>query len=317
MSSASTTPKPLSVKEEGEALITTAIVEVRPLSDTVLPPVSSKVLKTIIESRRGALAEIARANKPYKPLHITMLYRGPKPLYSRGETPLTARQGEPLLARITIASRDDWSLVDEIISLEGTHHTGYGGFRVEVAELLQEKPQALTLPSPTGAPTGILYIKACTPVTITPKILYRKPPAKKTRDYYRLLPTPGLIAAYTHRLWSNTVQAIEKPTPHQLAAKAEKTVTEIDYNLTPTTIIIGRDRNKNLRKTRGWTGWIIYRIPSRKLAQILDTLIALSTRLGLGRSRGIGLGNITAEWRQPQKHQTPPTPRPHDCLRPP
>jgi len=38
-------------------------------------------------------------------------------------------------------------------------------------------------------------------------------------------------------------------------------------------------------------GWVVYRVAGPRLARLLDRLLVLANALGLGRSRGIGLGD--------------------------
>ncbi|KSW11571.1 hypothetical protein CF15_01670 [Pyrodictium occultum] len=49
----------------------------------VLPPASSKVVKSLVLQRGGWLAGLASPRQGYKPLFISMLYRGGRHLYAR------------------------------------------------------------------------------------------------------------------------------------------------------------------------------------------------------------------------------------------
>ena len=69
-------------------------------------------------------------------------------------------------------------------------------------------------------------------------------------------------------------------------------VAEADYNIRPTTALYGRDENGRPKKPRGVTGYVIYRILNPRIAPLLDKTLALASRLGLGRSRSIGFGEI-------------------------
>ena len=81
-------------------------------------------------------------------------------------------------------------------------------------------------------------------------------------------------------------------------------VVELDYSVGPTIAVIGRDERGRLRKACGYTGWIVYRVASRRLAKLLNKMLALANRLGIGRSRAIGLGTVKAEW-TPLKNPIP------------
>ena len=71
---------------------------------------------------------------------------------------------------------------------------------------------------------------------------------------------------------------------------------ELDYNVKSETVVIGRSSSGKIRRSRGWVGWVVYRVASRRLALLLDRLFGLVNYLGLGRSRGIGLGDVLFEW---------------------
>lgn len=71
-------------------------------------------------------------------------------------------------------------------------------------------------------------------------------------------------------------------------------IYEVDYSLRASSVVIGKDASGNLRKSRGFMGWVIYRsCAPRKLQFIVGKLLALANIMGLGRSRGVGLGHVT------------------------
>jgi len=286
------------------------------LSDSILPPVSSKVLKFLLEAKTRALGMLASARESYKPLLVSMLYRNGRPLYSRGDKPIAIRREDTFTARIALVS-ETTDMLDELISLEARHKTPYGEYMVAVEEILVERLDYIRLPSPSGEPTGVLYVKALTPVVLSSKILVSSDPeiARKIPKVYRLVPSPGLIAAYSLRLWNRVVGLTSGHAfiwrdgwnldTSMVARAAEVYMAELDYDIRAETVVIGRDDKGRLRRTRGWRGWILYRVKGRRLARLLDKTLALASRIGLGKSRGIGLGDIRAEWRQVKedKHQ--------------
>jgi hypothetical protein len=281
-------------------------LEVVPLQDAVLPPLSSKVLKFVLERRGGVLGELAASRAGYKPLFVSMLYRGSRPLYSRGEEPVHVRSGEVLGARLGLVGEP--RLVDELLSLEGVWETPYGRFRLGVVEVSVESLEGLKLPSPAGEPTGVLRVEARTPVVLASKVLASGDPEALRRfpQLYKLVPSPGAIAAYALRLWNRvageSLAIYWKDGWNRDAAvvarAAEVLAAELDYSVRPETVVVGRSRpGGRLRLARGWRGWVVYRVASRRLARLLDRVLALANYVGLGRSRGIGLGDVSAEWR--------------------
>ena len=66
----------------------------------------------------------------------------------------------------------------------------------------------------------------------------------------------------------------------------------ISYELWPLTVAIGRDKNNRLREPRGFMGQIVFKIHHKKVRKIAEKTLSLARYLGIGRSRGIGLGEI-------------------------
>ena len=284
---------------EHPAVLVTLRLGVEPLADAVLPPVTSKVVKYILldsapEPLRGALE--ARLGG-VRPAFISMLYRGARPLYQRWSgktpTPLTARRGERLEARIALlATGLDAAL--EAATLEGSHETPYGSYRVEVLAT-----EARLLPHlDAEEPKPVLAVRARTPVIISARVIQPRP-GKRAAPAHRLLPTPATLVAQLVKQW-NTLAPPEHRIPGGHAAhglRAELAMTELDYHLGPETVLVGKTAAGAPRLARGWRGWITYRLWSKRLAETLAKPIALANALGLGRSRGIGLGDVEIQWR--------------------
>ena len=285
-------------------------LRVIPQRDLVLPPVSSKLVKSLLVKPHVPrwLRELVEAQQSYKPLFVSMLYRGSHPLYSTtgSPAPLTVRAGEQLEARVAFMTRDVSAVREATIILSERAETPYGPVEVIVEEASVMEPGQLRLPSPSGSPTGVLRLRARTPIVLTSKtLLARKPPPPaRIPKLHRLLPTPGLLAAYALRLWNRALgpdytiywRDAWNYDAAMIARAAEIYMGELDYHVRPETVIIGKDRAGRLRLVRAWKGWITYRVASLRLTRLLDKLLALTSTLGLGRSRGIGLGDIRAEW---------------------
>ncbi|BES81697.1 CRISPR system precrRNA processing endoribonuclease RAMP protein Cas6 [Pyrodictium abyssi] len=299
-------------------------LRVVPLRDLVLPPVSSKLVKSLLVGPRAPewLRGLVEARRGYKPLFVSMLYRGRRPLYSTTESPapLAARAGEQLGARVAFVAGDASAVWEAAAALSGRAETPYGPVEVVVEEASVAEPGQLRLPSPGGSPTGVLRLEARTPVVLTSKTLVASepPPGARVPRLHRLLPAPGLVAAYALRLWNRALgpgHAVywRDAWNHDaalVARAAEVYMAELDYRVHPETVIIGRGATGRLRLARGWRGWITYRVAGPRLARLLDRLLALTNTLGLGRSRGIGLGDTHAQWIRPkQTEQVNPQPK--------
>ncbi len=267
------------------------------LDPIVLPPATSKLAKSILVQASPSWRTLLETPGPRR-ARVSMLHAGDKPLYQRHpqHQPLTAPPGAAYTVEACAVAPPETiaRLAEE--TPEGVHETPYNNARVHVEplEATIEDLDRLTL----GAPTAKLRVEFRTPVIISNRLLCTPRLCKQGRPprMHRLLPTPGLLAAALHQLWEKTTGQPPPCTRTQVARVAELYMAELDYNLKPETVVIGRDDRGNLRLARGYRGWTIYRVTSRRLATLLDRWLALATRLGLGRSRGIGLGETRAQW---------------------
>jgi len=270
-----------------------------PFSDVVLPPLSSKVVKFVVEVRGGRVGELSKSSMPFKPLSISPLFLDGRPLISSrvGGPPLVVNGGTPLTSYVSLVS-SDYGLVDEFTSLEGVYDTPYGRFRINLDSLEVVDVRALGL-----GLTRFFRVEFITPTILTSK--YMLPPTLKSKsnsipERHRLIPQPSLIFSYLLRLWNSVVSPEERiPNTcagdweaYKLGRLSDIALVEVNYRLTPTSVVIGRDTKGRLRVAKGFRGWVLYECLSNKLIQIYDKLLALATYLGIGRSRGIGLGLI-------------------------
>jgi CRISPR-associated endoribonuclease Cas6 len=270
-----------------------------PFSDVVLPPLSSKVVKFVVDVRGGRVGELSRSSMPFKPLSISPLFLDGSPLISFRVSgpPLSVRGGTLLTTYVSVVF-NDYGLVDELTSLEGVYDTPYGRFRFNVDALEVVDVRALSL-----GLTKFFRVDFITPTILTSK--YMLPPTLKSRskslpEKHRLVPQPSLIFSYLLRLWNSIVSPEEKiPNTcasdweaYKLGRLSDIALVEVNYRLRPTSVVIGKDSKGRLRIAKGFKGWVTYECLSSKLLQVYDKLLALATYLGIGRSRGIGLGLI-------------------------
>ena len=130
------------------------------------------------------------------------------------------------------------------------------------------------------------------------------PPGARVPRLHRPLPAPGLIAAYALRLWNRP-----RPKPRCLLARCvgprRGDARPGSRGLHGGAGLQGTPRDSGDRPGAtgrlkpapgGWRGRVTYRAAGPRLARLLDKLLALANALGLGRSRGIGLGDTHAQW---------------------
>lgn len=273
------------------------------LRDCVLPPLSSKVVKYVVESSGSSLGRFLSASKPFKPISVSMLFLGGRPLYSRvssgGYDPITVPGGSVVGFRISVVSEHSSISPEDFRSVEGSWNTPYGSFEVSLREVEVVDVSRLSLG------LGRLFrVGFVTPTIMTNK--YMLPPTLKGKsggvpERHRLVPQPSYLFSYALRLW-NAVVTPEERIPNQSAGDWEAyklgrvsdvALVELDYSIRPTTVIIGRNGSGRLRTARGFTGWVVYECLSRRLLEVYGRLLALACYLGLGRSRGVGLGMVS------------------------
>ncbi|MEM2207020.1 MAG: CRISPR system precrRNA processing endoribonuclease RAMP protein Cas6 [Sulfolobales archaeon] len=282
--------------------VITARYSVIPVNDVVLPPLTSKLIKYVIEVSNSGLSRVVSSNAFLKPLSISMLFLGSRPLYStlnyHNSQLLTVRGGTLLNARVSAVVSDGGLGVEDFRSIEGCWSTPYGNFEIRLDELEVIRVNYLSIG--LGRYFKISYL---TPTVITAK--YMIPPTLRAKsrvlpERHKLIPQPSFIFSYLLRLWNNVVGPEERiPNrsagdleAYKLGRLADITLVEVDYMLRPTTAVVGRDNEGRLRTVRGFTGWVIYESLANKLQPTLDKLLALAKYLGIGRSRGIGFGMV-------------------------
>ena len=292
-----------------------ATLRVVPLRDMILPPASSKVLKEVILDHGGLLARLL-SGRGFRRIRISMLYRPgrtPKPLYSLHKpvqsTPLTVRRGEDLRATICVVG--SLNEVQELIEnpLSGSFDTSYGPIRMDMLEFEVVSEDNLSL----GEPTGVLRLEFRTPAILSNRILLCVESERKTPLLHKLLPSPGIVVSYLVKTWN---KLMDNPIyvkgsiidPCIIAKAADIYIAELDFNLKPVTVVVGRDPKGRLRTPRAVVGWILYKITSKRLANIINKTVALAQRMGIGRSRALGYGEVRASWVKPQSAKPTPSP---------
>jgi len=280
--------------------IVTVRFTVTPLSDVILPPMSSRLVKFIVVSSScfGSVRGVVLSKSSFKPVTLFTLRRGARRLYSTADSssPLSARAGEALEGRVAVYTRDPLSLsmlsgCDEIVEFHGSK------LRVSIREAVIEAVDSITAGVEAGKP---FKLTMHTPLLLPSKLM--TPPPLSTsklvaslKGGYRLLPTPSYVLAAACREWIGVVRGErveEHIAPYVIGRLADITIYELDANTKPVTTVYGRDEKGNLRLARGPVGYVIYKLEAKKLAKAVDKLLALATRIGLGKSRSIGFGEI-------------------------
>ncbi|WP_148690346.1 CRISPR system precrRNA processing endoribonuclease RAMP protein Cas6 [Acidianus manzaensis] len=268
-------------------------INMTPLQDLILPAPSSRILKTLILQGYifPSLKDLVKSKDKNKPLFISMVGTQGKRLFSKGEI-LKISKGQMASSSISFPFYE--KSIDEI--KEDTYDTPFGKIvitvdRIDLLDLSSIKTEKYLEKN--------IKIKFLTPPLLTSKVLL--PPSlkekyKSVRSGYSILPSIGLISSYAYKTYLSALGKNENPeldTRQFKIGVLTNALSEVfGFSLEPITIIIGRDDKGNLRKTRGPMGWIEFDIKSKKLKKRIIKYLLVSSFLGLGKSRGIGLGEI-------------------------
>ncbi len=279
-------------------------------NDFVSPPLSSKIIKFLIDSGRflGFLKDLSLSRDKYKPLFVSNLFTvDGERIYSAAHgdsySPRALRLGEEYFSRVSFVAGQE--ILDKIVkeASSGRYEYDYGGVRISLM-LDVLSIEVVELDSLRIDLSDKFMIRFITPTILSPKIMM--PPSLADKPRYKripvanlLLPVPGVVIAYSMKLWNNIAPPEKRFTYpndrddlyiYKTSVLATIFTEVIDYRLRPETVIIGRDKEGNLRKSRGFKGFITLKINHPRIRAIAEKTLALTKYLGIGRSRGIGLG---------------------------
>lgn len=289
-----------SLLEGVSGYVITLSLRLTPLSDVILPPMSSRLLKYLVFESPcfSDIRGIINSRSSFKNVTLFAIRRGGRRLYSTRERqdPLVARSGEVLLARLALYSRELPSY-QALFGCNGVLRFSGSSIAYSIDEVTIEDVNSITVNLSKGS-TFKLVIH--TPLLLPSKLMTPPPLTvskliSSIKSGYRLLPTPSYILSAACREWIGVVRGErvrEHIAPYVLGRLADIAIYELDVNIKPVTVIYGRDDKGKLRLVRGPVGYIIYKLESKRLEKIVDKLLAFTTRIGLGKSRSIGFGEI-------------------------
>ncbi|MCH4816198.1 MAG: CRISPR-associated endoribonuclease Cas6 [Saccharolobus sp.] len=270
-----------------------------PLQDVILPTPSSKVLKYLIQSGKllPSLKELITSRDKYKPIFISHLGFNQRRIFQTNGNLKTISRGSRLSSIIAFSTQAN--VLPEVT--EGVFETVYGKFYimiesveiVEVEKLKEEVEKHMN---------DNIRVRFVSPTLLSSKVLL--PPSlseryKRVDAGYSTLPSVGLIVAYAYNVYCNLIGKKEvEVRAFKLGVLSNALSRIMGYDLHPVTVAIGEDSKGNLRKARGVMGWIEFDIPDQKLKRRALRYLLASAYLGIGRSRGIGFGEIRLEFRK-------------------
>lgn len=283
----------------GASHVVRLVMGITPLRGGVAPPFTSKIVKFVLE-RMGLFADLRGVRRAYKALSISPLYLDGRPLYKLAEDRrvLTLSEGTTYHAYVSALVGAD--RLDEVLVLDARRlETPYGDLLVEPVEVSIAELRSLSL-----AFRDTFRLRLLTPLVLSNKTMMPPsfPAKKRIPSMHKLLPSPGYIFSHLARLWNRNVDprlAVPKPGGDEWAAYkigrvADLTLVEVNYSLRPVTVLYDR-RDGRFREVRGTVGWIHYKLLHPKPRPIFAKLLALANYMGVGRSRGIGMGQVRVE----------------------
>ena len=280
--------------------VVTISLKITPLSDVILPPMSSRFLKFLVfESRCFAdIRDVVGSRASFKGVTLFALRRGVRRLYSTTDSQslLVVRAGEVLSGRLAVYSRD----FPHLLALSGCEDVvNFHGSSVaySIEEVIVEDVSTLSLGITRGS---IFKLIIHTPLLLPTKLMTPPPLTgskliSSIKSGYRLLPTPSYILSAACREWLGIVknEKVEGHiAPYVVGRISDIAVHEIDANIKPVTVVYGKNEKGKPRLVRGVIGYIAYKLESKKLEKVVDKLLAFTTRVGLGKSRSIGFGEV-------------------------
>ncbi len=291
-----------------------AVFKIITTSSGPAPPLTSKIMKSVLIESSEWFRRVLSSRAPYKPVFVSNLMFEVRegvwrPLYARPGRPVFLREDAEY--RAVISSCTSWEAAKDLINLGGRFKAYGFGLTIEPVEARVTRLSALRV---DAGPGYLVRLEFLTPTIVSVK--HMAPPmtasARRAPNAYRLVPQPSVIFAYLLRLWNHIARPgdrLPNPAASDLTAyvfgrASDLLLTEIDYRIRPETAIIGKDNNGKIREVRGFTGWVTYQLSrraSKKYINTLSKLLALAQTLGVGRSRGIGFGHTTVQTKPTDK----------------
>lgn len=266
--------------------------------NVIAQPFTGKTVRQVLYkmAESASIEELYRIlenRDKYKPYSTTPLLAGGRPLvkYKPGP-PLTLFAGKKYLFRLTVINRP-LSVADLLLSLPMQVDVYGTPARVSLSSARLYTEQTIRLALKHGEKVKLEFL---TPTQLQlPKLNKR---SKRTR--YTQIPEPHLIFYGLRELWNSYAEQKILTAPW----RANYALTPIFLDIETRTVRYDKDRT-----ITGFTGTIVYRVQTKgkKVTAMLEKLLALASKTGIGKSRGIGLG-YTIVKKPAKKEKTAKTP---------
>ncbi|HDJ89363.1 MAG TPA: CRISPR system precrRNA processing endoribonuclease RAMP protein Cas6 [Thermoprotei archaeon] len=256
-----------------------------PFTDCILPPFTSKVTKTLFYHLFDGKSVFDRRMFSFSPL-----YRNGRPLYkvlkSRKDfknISIKVSRNERLSAKISLIIKDKILLPKPEVEFKFNEYKFYAHIvNIEVDDI---SSISIDLPD-------IFRINFITPTLIPVPGRGKFLQKLGIKRRYRLFPDLSLILMLlTYDLQLQKI-SLTNISPVKIFKWAYKAIAELDYNIRPETILYTVKDNKPSVE-RGFTGYTVYQILDKKYLEEVKKLLGYGLKMGIGKSRTIGFGQIT------------------------
>ncbi len=285
------------------------VLGLTPLSDVIAPPFTSKLVRSsLLSCGLDYLEKLGSRSLSYKRVFISPILVGGKPIYKRFNNKSNAfivlRQGREYSAFFSamVGEEELENLLDRLD--EYVVETPYGHIRLIIKGIKITSLRELDI-----SLGEVFKVKFLTPTMLSNKLMI--PPKirgiirNSVIGMVRLLPSPSLLFSYLTILWNrNVIPDLILPKPgyntdeaaYKIGRIADIFMVEIDHDVETLTVLYDKKGDAE-RKIRGFVGWVLYRVAYKggQLPRVLRKLLALANYMGVGRSRGIGMGMIRIE----------------------
>ncbi len=253
--------------------------------DTIIPPFSSKVSRSIISILCPRLEPLLNSKSPFKPLSVSPVFLKGRPLlkYGREGSHLILFPGNVYSFYMTLTGKKYGDLLSDLSSSESLELFG-SSFKLRGTSALVQGFDRVIIED------GEYYkIRFLTPTILTlPASM-----SKYGHERHLLFPHAFLIFYSLVRHWNlYAPRELMFFDPYRLASYAYYNFMEVDYSIRPKTVVYdGR------RRPRGFVGWAVFRKVQKRarLDEMLRRLLAYADLIGVGRSRSIGFGMVKVD----------------------
>jgi len=274
---------------------------IRPKDTIVLPPLSSNLLKNLMYlwDPLEPIKKLYEGSKRPRAVSFRFLKSSEgKPLFATAsaerEAPLHMKKDQIYEGEYVVVSKDASWIGGALSNPYADVETSYGKATFELSEV-----KAWSAPSYDSASAFLIWIS--TPLFISSKIAL--PPvleAKASRipNSYILSISPGAIASSIVKQLMEHMGMVGKKDqkiPYFVLRYYDLAVREIDFRIESKVVLLGKDKNGKMRKAKGVVGKLYHRPLSRKVAESYGRLLSIGSAMGIGKSRGIGFGEIKVE----------------------